>query len=121
METLRECQTSLLISAPDHDVNVRKTERIHNGGLVADRRSLHAGQESGGRASQSYNVTDKFDSTYRRPEINCKEVSFQAAKRAFDVLFAITFLFFMWPFMAIVALIIKLTSRGPVIFRQTRV
>jgi len=42
-------------------------------------------------------------------------------KRLFDVVFATVLLVLAAPFMALVALAVRLTSRGPVIFRQTRV
>jgi len=121
METLRECKTSLVITAPDRDVDARKNDRMHEGGLLSDLRSLQGGPESSARTTQSYNVTDKFSPTYQHPDIDCKEVTYQFAKRAFDIVFALTFLFFTWPIMVVVAVIIKLTSRGPVIFRQVRV
>lgn len=43
------------------------------------------------------------------------------AKRAFDVLVSATFLILLAPLFVLVALAIKLESRGPVFFRQTRV
>jgi exopolysaccharide biosynthesis polyprenyl glycosylphosphotransferase len=43
------------------------------------------------------------------------------AKRALDIVVALAVLILFLPFTLIVAMIIKLTSRGPVIFRQTRV
>jgi exopolysaccharide biosynthesis polyprenyl glycosylphosphotransferase len=42
-------------------------------------------------------------------------------KRLFDVVFATVLLVLAAPFMALVALAVRLTSRGPVIFQQTRV
>src|ERR1035438_6584821 len=42
------------------------------------------------------------------------------AKRATDVLLAAAALFLLFPFMAAIALLIRLTSPGPVIFRHTR-
>jgi Undecaprenyl-phosphate glucose phosphotransferase len=44
----------------------------------------------------------------------------RAIKRAFDVAAAITGLILLSPFLCFVALAIKLDSRGPVLFRQTR-
>ena len=44
----------------------------------------------------------------------------QAAKRAFDVVIAISALVVLSPLLAAVAIAVKLDSRGPVLFRQTR-
>jgi len=44
-----------------------------------------------------------------------------AVKRAFDVTLTLAGLFFIWPLILLIALVIKLTSPGPVIFRQERV
>jgi lipopolysaccharide/colanic/teichoic acid biosynthesis glycosyltransferase len=41
-------------------------------------------------------------------------------KRAVDVAGAFTALFLLWPVMVVIALLIKYTSRGPVMFRQQR-
>ncbi|MBP5639367.1 MAG: sugar transferase [Victivallales bacterium] len=41
-------------------------------------------------------------------------------KRFFDVLLAISVLFFLWPVLLIAALCIKLDSKGPVLFKQKR-
>jgi lipopolysaccharide/colanic/teichoic acid biosynthesis glycosyltransferase len=42
------------------------------------------------------------------------------AKRAVDVVGALTALFLLWPVMVVVALLIKSTSRGPIVFQQER-
>ena len=42
------------------------------------------------------------------------------AKRMFDILVGIIVLAITWPFMLIIAVWIKLDSKGPVIFRQRR-
>lgn len=44
----------------------------------------------------------------------------RAVKRAFDVVAAIAGLIFLCPVFVVVSLVIKLNSRGPVLFRQTR-
>lgn len=41
-------------------------------------------------------------------------------KRAFDLGFALAFLFFAWPVMLLLALCVKVTSKGPVFFVQRR-
>ena len=42
-------------------------------------------------------------------------------KRFFDIFFATLILLVAWPFMLIIALIIKIDSKGPVIFKQKRI
>ena len=42
-------------------------------------------------------------------------------KRAFDFAFSLSVLLFLAPFLALIAVVIKLTSKGPVFFRQERV
>jgi lipopolysaccharide/colanic/teichoic acid biosynthesis glycosyltransferase len=42
------------------------------------------------------------------------------AKRAVDMVGAFTALFLLWPVMVVVALLIKVTSRGPILFQQPR-
>lgn len=48
-------------------------------------------------------------------------VSERAAKRAFDIVVSSIVLFLVLPVLAVVALAIKLTSEGPVLFKQERV
>jgi Undecaprenyl-phosphate glucose phosphotransferase len=43
------------------------------------------------------------------------------SKRAFDLVFSIFAIIFMSPLMLVIALVIKLNSRGPILFRQERV
>lgn len=42
-------------------------------------------------------------------------------KKAIDILLALIGIFLLWPFLIIIAIIIKLDSRGPVFFKQKRV
>lgn len=42
-------------------------------------------------------------------------------KRSFDILFSITALFFLLPIYAIIAILVKLNSPGPILFRQERI
>jgi len=59
------------------------------------------------------------------PLIGIKETSIRgwnlAIKRAIDIVGSILVLLLLWPFFALVALLIKLDSPGPVIFKQMRV
>jgi lipopolysaccharide/colanic/teichoic acid biosynthesis glycosyltransferase/nucleoside-diphosphate-sugar epimerase len=52
---------------------------------------------------------------------NPREIGKSMAKRLFDVLLAFTGLAVTWPLLLLIAVLIKLDSRGPVFFRQERV
>jgi len=56
-----------------------------------------------------------------RTNVHCLSPGMRAAKRAMDIVGALLLLAALWPVMLITALLVKLTSPGPVIFRQTRV
>jgi exopolysaccharide biosynthesis polyprenyl glycosylphosphotransferase len=73
------------------------------------------------RAQESLPVEDRFARDFADPQLPNRHVPYARAKRAFDVLFAGLLLAVAWPIMLIVAFAVKLTSRGPVIFRQVRV
>lgn len=45
----------------------------------------------------------------------------KSGKRSIDIIFSLLGLLFLWPFFLLVALLIKLDSPGPVIFKQKRV
>ena len=53
----------------------------------------------------------------RRPPLSRGQ---QVAKRAFDVIVGLTALVFLSPFMAAAAIAVRLDSKGPIFFRQTR-
>ncbi|MBL8849967.1 MAG: sugar transferase [Planctomycetaceae bacterium] len=56
-----------------------------------------------------------------RTNLQCLGPGMRAAKRAVDIVGALILLLLLWPLMLVTALLVKLTSPGPVIFRQTRV
>jgi lipopolysaccharide/colanic/teichoic acid biosynthesis glycosyltransferase len=56
-----------------------------------------------------------------RSNLHCLEPRLRVLKRVVDVALSLTMLALLWPFMLLVALLVKVTSPGPVIFRQTRV
>src|SRR5437879_6363913 len=56
-----------------------------------------------------------------RRNIHCLSESTRRWKRVLDIVSAATLLVLLAPVMAIVAIAVRLTSRGPIIFRQTRV
>ncbi|WP_028595316.1 undecaprenyl-phosphate glucose phosphotransferase [Paenibacillus assamensis] len=67
-----------------------------------------------------------FDNFAGMPLINVRDIpldmmSNRIFKRCFDILFAVAAIVLTLPVMAVIALGIKLTSRGPIIFKQERV
>lgn len=68
---------------------------------------MHKQKESCGNALKGYNIN-----------INIRH---RPLKRAFDIIFSLVLLFFLLPLMLIIALIVKLTSHGPMFFSHNRV
>ncbi len=56
-----------------------------------------------------------------RRDVRCLNWSTRCIKRAMDAFVAATMLIVLSPLLLVVALLVKLTSRGPVVFQQTRV
>src|ERR1041384_2047773 len=55
------------------------------------------------------------------PSIPVKQVPYASVKRLFDILISFTAIVALSPVYLIVALLVRFTSKGPIIFRQTRV
>jgi exopolysaccharide biosynthesis polyprenyl glycosylphosphotransferase len=66
-------------------------------------------------------AAQRFSSTFRDPHFPYKAPSYEISKRAFDILMASLALLLSSPITLVVALLIKLTDRGPVFFKQVRV
>lgn len=58
---------------------------------------------------------------YLGPTVAEKPVSYAGSKRALDFAVSATLLILLLPLLAVVGLLVRLTSRGPAIFRQTRI
>jgi exopolysaccharide biosynthesis polyprenyl glycosylphosphotransferase len=136
METLRDCKPSLVrvtpereqisYAAPDREqipyTNEKDTAEIHDsttGKNSIEMTGVAVPTES--RPPQAQIVTDRFAAGYADPLFPDKQIPYAGLKRTFDILFALTVLAIAWPIMLIVALLVKLTSRGPIIFQQVRV
>ena len=65
--------------------------------------------------------TYRFAKDYVDPRFPCKEVPYARLKRIFDIVVALLALILFSPIMLLAALLIRLTSPGPIIFRQVRV
>jgi lipopolysaccharide/colanic/teichoic acid biosynthesis glycosyltransferase len=59
--------------------------------------------------------------TRQRVNVQCLSPGERRLKRCLDLVAAVTLLVLLFPVMLLTALAVRLTSRGPVIFRQTRV
>ncbi len=57
----------------------------------------------------------------RRTDVRCLGLSTRIGKRSLDIVVASTMLIVLSPLFLLVAVLVKITSRGPVIFQQTRV
>jgi lipopolysaccharide/colanic/teichoic acid biosynthesis glycosyltransferase len=57
----------------------------------------------------------------RRRNVRCLGPELRTMKRLVDVVVSLLLLALLWPVMLLTALLVKVTSKGPVIFKQTRV
>ena len=70
---------------------------------------------------------DDLPENMRTPEVRpyydilAKKKASLVFKRLFDIVFSILLLLFLWPLFLVLAIAIKLESKGPVFYRQTRV
>lgn len=119
MDTLHEVKTSLL-SAPDHET----TNSLSHSDALSGAERAENRDESVAAVYRTIAVrkhSEHLAADYDTPVFPCREVSYARSKRAFDILFSAVFLLVSWPCFLLIALLVKLTSRGPVIFRQERV
>jgi exopolysaccharide biosynthesis polyprenyl glycosylphosphotransferase len=86
--------------------------------VVESERGLGIGPQSD--RSGSYPAVLPLEVT-SRPRIEVRPVSYAGAKRALDVVVALLCLGLGAPLLALIALMVRLTSPGPVLFKQTRV
>jgi exopolysaccharide biosynthesis polyprenyl glycosylphosphotransferase len=121
MDTLRERQSPLVITVPDREGALRSSERGGEDSHLAESRSGQTGADGSSRSQQMQNVSDRFSANYSHPDIACKPVAYYMLKRTFDVVVAIVMLVLAAPIMIAAAVLIKLGSCGPVIFKQVRV
>lgn len=63
----------------------------------------------------------RLDLAAPRTNLRCLSPGMRFAKRAMDIVGALLLLSVLWPAMLVAALLVKLTSPGPIVFRQTRV
>lgn len=132
METLRGSDSSVMRRSPEREM----ATRYHRNGnsRTADEPKTSATRSFAAistvdspvvafpeTAAPSNVFADPFDAKYVSPLIPCKEVPYAAQKRAFDIVCSLALLAVLAVPMLIIALLVKLTSRGPVVFKQVRV
>jgi exopolysaccharide biosynthesis polyprenyl glycosylphosphotransferase len=136
METLQKSKSSLLRTGSEHETGVhvaeKLSERISAGEPVSPARvSLKAhkahtnfGLKSTEAALLYQNTTaiqNRFARDFVDPLFPLKPVTYAPIKRFFDILVAVVMLLMAAPIMLTAALVIKLTSSGPMLFKQIRV
>ena len=136
METLQESSLSLSRTDADSEteahVFANLSERLSPGeSVVAAHTSINAhkarpnfGLKSTEAAllyQDSTAIQNRFARDFVDPLFPLKPVAYAPIKRFFDILVAVVMLLLAAPIMLLVALIIKMTSPGPMLFKQIRV
>ena len=129
METLQELESPILRSVPQRDtISGNNGNRNMSGNTAIADDNLSPLPEIefelpllSSHSADEECVRRRFAHSFSDPAFPQKDVSFAAFKRAFDILFALVFLLIMSPLMLLLSLAIKLTSKGPVVFKQIRV
>jgi exopolysaccharide biosynthesis polyprenyl glycosylphosphotransferase len=124
MDTLRENKPSLAGSNRDGDAAVKANGNGHHHDTEA--RSWEAVAGNGAHdvlpaRTESVTDPDRFARDFTDPLFPTKPVHYAASKRLFDVAVSSAAVMLLSPFMAAAALAVKLTSPGPIIFKQVRV
>jgi lipopolysaccharide/colanic/teichoic acid biosynthesis glycosyltransferase len=107
------------ISSPLTDV---LTEVYHDpkDRAPAHRNGAVAQAEAIARALSDTTNPNRFARDYVGPEFRCAPVPYAFLKRSFDLALSLSLLLLLLPLMALIALLVKKTSPGPVIFKQVR-
>src|SRR5581483_5732357 len=119
METLREREPSLLRSVATHDVKTvgdAPTSTIHKKEVSGAANSITMVSASTPSLPTDIHLQERFAKSYCDPLFPQKSVPYLKLKRAFDILLSLTALLVFALPMLVIAALIKLTSRGPVIF-----
>jgi len=125
MDTLRERNASMLRTSPERETMGHTMDGAHAAvkssypaaGIVEENASLLP------LKTLSLNCEDssRFSSSYTDPDFPQRTVSYALAKRLFDIVLASGALVLFSVPMIVVAIIIKVTDRGPIFFKQIRV
>ncbi len=98
---------------------VHELQEARIAGMVQEYRVEDAVRPDGSRATIDGSSGEYTLTTDDLPEIN-ESRSYLFAKRALDIALSATALIVLLPFLIIVSLFIKLTSRGPIVYAHTR-
>ncbi len=125
MNTLRERNATLPRSGRDLEA-IKKSMDSSQTAIKASLPALNLSNEAapaGGFSAESLAAEDpqRFDASYEDPLFPQRPVHYATSKRLFDVCFALVSLTLLSPIMVVVALVIKMTDRGPILFKQVRV
>ncbi|MCS6776220.1 MAG: sugar transferase [Chloroherpetonaceae bacterium] len=130
MDILRERETSLLVDARERNSVAANGHSPATAGQSHVRNGHRSASEFAGN-SQSPVVSlnpvspaedrERFRPDFHDPLFPRKQVPYATAKRIFDLTVAILVLILASPIMVVAALLVKLTSRGPILFKQVRV
>lgn len=107
------------ISTSEHGESERPQISISFNGNRGDENS-HGAKQIAVQPSIEENQA-RFASDYVHPGFHCKAVTYAALKRTFDIFSALAVLAFVSPALLLAAIAIKITSRGPILFKQVRV
>ena len=140
METLQKSKPSLLRPGSEQEVGVHISEKPFEGlyydesvltvcaSINVPKNSQKAHTNFGLKSTEAallYQDTPAIQNRFARdfvdPLFPLKPVAYAPIKRFFDILVAVVMLLLAAPIMLITALLIKLTSPGPVLFKQIRV
>ena len=125
MEILRDYQPAMALQNSERD-HQTTGEEVSNPSSLKQAAHLMMDGVSTDSATEKVRtqveiVTDRFSPDYACDIYPQKPVAYALSKRIFDIGFSLLILSFAWPVMLLAALLVKMTSPGPVVFRQIRV
>ena len=125
MDTLRERNASMLRTSPEREAMGHTMDTTHAAVNASYPATAMPDENTADRPSTAQSVageaSDRFSRRYNDPLFPQRSVPYAFAKRLFDIGFASCAITALSLPMAVVAIIIKATDRGPVFFKQIRV
>ena len=124
MNSLQERDATLIGAAPIRaKSHPSRHEPMVNSSDLEDRLSNNtsASKTSLPLKDSEQGYDERFDLHFRDEQFPIKEVPYSLVKRFFDLALSLTAILILSVPMLVVAVLVKLTSKGPIIFRQVRV
>lgn len=125
MGTLQEFQSTIALKSPDPDhakrISVNRPEQNTAITPSSDEGSLSGSAMKHDRPQKERLSVDMPLVIKTEQQFPSREIKYAGLKRAFDFVFAFSVLTVSSPALLVVAGLVRCTSRGPVIFKQTRV